>query len=206
MPVRPGEVDCNSGRCGRARTPARTGHQVLQLVDGAARGRDLLDGAPRETVCADGQRDGERALAEHLERLLGPHGACRGDLLRADLAAVGEEPPEVADVDDLVLHAEAVAEALELRQPHVQRHLAALEAGRHGLAGLRALGAATGGLAALAALAATHAGLGGLGALGGPQVVQADDLAHGLTSSTETRWRTVRIMPRICGVSGRSTD
>ena len=54
----------------------------------------------------------------------------------------------------LVLDPERVVEALQLRDPHVQRHLAALEADRDRAAGLLALGAAAGGLAALAADAA----------------------------------------------------
>ena len=83
-----------------------------------------------------------------------------------DVAALGEQRRRAGQVDDLELDLERVLEALELRQPHVQRHLAALEAGRHLVAGLGALGAATGGLA-LGALTATHAGLGGLGARAG---------------------------------------
>src|SRR5699024_5844302 len=67
-----------------------------------------------------------------------------------------------------------------------------------------ALGAAAGRLAALAALTATDAGLGRLGPRRRAQVVDLD--RHCDTSSTVTRWRTVRIMPRICGVSSRSTD
>ena len=86
----------------------------------------------------------------------------------------GNSAAEVADVHDLVLDAEPVLEALELGQPHVQRHLPALERGGHVLAGLRALRAAAGGLAALAALTATDAGLGGLGARGRTQVVDLD--------------------------------
>ena len=64
---------------------------------------------------------------------------------------------EDVEVDGLVLDAERVVEALQLRDPHVQRHLAALEAGGDGAAGLLALGAAAGGLAALAADAAADA-------------------------------------------------
>ena len=63
-------------------------------------------------------------------------------------------------VDGSFSHA-AELEALELGQPHVQRQLAALEAGGHVLPGAGALGAATGGLA-LGPLAATHPGLGRL--------------------------------------------
>ena len=74
----------------------------------------------------------------------------RADLVEAALL-------EGVEVDALVLDPERVVEALELRQPHVQRHLAALEAGGDVAAGLLALGAAAGGLAALAADAAADA-------------------------------------------------
>ena len=47
-----------------------------------------------------------------------------------DVAALGEQLAEPVEVDDLVLDAERVLEALQLRQPHVHRHLAALEATR----------------------------------------------------------------------------
>ena len=68
---------------------------------------------------------------------------------------------EGVEVDGLVLDAERVVEALQLRDPLLERHLAALEAAGDGVAGVLALGAAAGGLAALAADAAADA----LGAL-----------------------------------------
>ena len=102
-----------------------------------------------------------------------------------DGATLGEELVDAVEVDDLELHLERVLEALELRQPHVDRHLATLEGGRHLVAGLGALGAATGGLA-LGALTATHAGLGGLGAGRRAQVVQLQRHVS-RTSSTVTR-------------------
>ena len=80
---------------------------------------------------------------------------------------------------------EPVTEALELGQPHVDRHLPTLERDGHVPARLGALGTAAGGLA-LRALAATQPGLGGLGPGRRLQVVQLDD-AHLPTSSTSTR-------------------
>src|SRR5204863_2451067 len=88
------------------------------------------------------------------------------------------------------------------RQPHVDRHLAALERRRHVLARLRALGTAARGLA-LGALTATHPGLVLLGAGRWAQVVDLD--RHYSTSSTFTRWFTVKIMPRISGRSSFTT-
>src|SRR6185312_11333216 len=178
--------------------------RLLQLGDRAARTGDLVTGAARERVRAHRQRDAEVAVAEHLHRLVAPDGAGLDELLRTHRTALGEQRAEVADVHDLVLHPETVAEALELGQPHVQRHLPALEAGRDVLASARALRTAAGGLAALAALATADAPLGLVGPRRRTQVVDLD--RHQDTSSTVTRCRTVRIMPRICGVSSRSTD
>ena len=67
------------------------------------------------------------------------------------------EPLEDVEVDGLVLDAERVVEALHLRQPHVQRHLATLEVHRDGVAGALALHAAAGGLAPAAGGAAADA-------------------------------------------------
>ena len=106
----------------------------------------------------------------------------------------------------LVLDPERVVEALELRDPHVQRHLAALEADRDGAAGLLALGAAAGGLAALAADAAADAA----SALGSSPARASDRglfMTHLLdVASTVTRCGTRAIMPRISGRSGRVFD
>ena len=87
-------------------------------------------------------------VAEHLDRLrpCGPRRP-RPARRRRPCRPRGNSSASRADVDDLELDPEAVLEALELRQPHVDRQLAALEAGRHLVAGLGALGAATGGLA-----------------------------------------------------------
>src|SRR4029079_12408510 len=95
-----------------------------------------------------------------------------------------------------------VLEALELRQAHVDGHLPTLERRRDVLTGLRALGAAARRLA-LGALTATHTGLRGLGARRGTQVVNLD--RHYSTSSTCTRWLTLKIMPRISGRSSFTT-
>src|SRR5699024_5765513 len=108
-------------------------------------------------------------------------------------------------------------EATQLGQPHVHRGLATLEGRGHLVAGTGALGAASGGLAPPAALTATHADLGGLGAGGRPQVVHLQGpalvsaggrclLTHGQsTSSTVTRWATVRTIPRNSGRSSLMT-
>jgi len=65
-------------------------------------------------------------------QLVGPHGATGG-----------EQSSQVADIDHLILGTEPVAETLEFGQPHVDRHLAALESGWHVLASLGSFGTAT---------------------------------------------------------------
>src|SRR5690606_33794936 len=135
------------------------------------------------------------------------------EVLDGDSATLGVQRREAVEVDDLELGAERVLEPSELGQPHVQRHLPTLEAGRHLVTGLGALGAATSGLAASATLTTTHPDLGALRPGCGTQVVNLErtrggvclalrGLGHGYsTSSTSTRWATVVIMPRISGRS-----
>src|SRR3954451_8890825 len=96
--------------------------------------------------------------AEDLDRQAWAHGAAAYQLFRAHLAALREELREPTRVDHLVLGAERVLEALQLRQPHVDRHLAALEPAGHRAARARALGAAARGLS-LRTLTTADAGL-----------------------------------------------
>src|SRR6478736_381762 len=98
-------------------TPVHTASSTtgLQLGDRTAGGRDLVARAAREGVRADRQGDlAEVAVTQHLDRLAGPDCANRGQLLGTHGAAGREQPRQIADVHDLVLHPEAVAEALEL--------------------------------------------------------------------------------------------
>ena len=142
-------------------------------VDRAARRLDLALGGLGERVGAHLDRTAMSPLPSTLTgRFLrtAPAATSSAD---ADRAALGEQRLELGHVDDLELDLVGVLEALELGQPHVQRHLPALEARGHLVAGLGALGAAAGGLA-LAGLTATHAGLGGLGARGRTQVVNLE--------------------------------
>ena len=103
----------------------------------------------------------------------------RGPLRRAGQVALRKAPEldrgaDGAHVDDLVLDPVEVAEAVQLRDPDVDRGLAALEPGRDRAAGpgLLALRAAAGGLALARGDAPAHAGLRGVRAFGGPQIVQ----------------------------------
>src|SRR4051794_1919225 len=197
----------------------------LDLDGGSAGGGDLLPGGRREGVRLDLQRDRQVAVAEHLHRVPAPDRPGLDQGLDVDAPAVREQFGELGEVDDLVFGAERVREALELRDPHVQRHLATLEATRDLLAGPGALGPAAGGLA-LGALAATDAGLGLLGPRRRAQVVDLEgvtlrsgglvrQLCHDAvppslasladTDSTSTRWLTARTMPSTSGRSSRTT-
>jgi hypothetical protein len=136
--------------------------------------------------------------AEHLDQRGLADEALRVERTGIDIGeAAGLEGVEV---QRLVLHAERVGEALELRHPHVQRHLATFEGGGDGATGLLALGATAGGLAALAGDAPTDALGAAVRARGGLQVV---DLHQDDTSSTLIRCGTLAIIPRISGRSGR---
>ena len=105
---------------------------------------------------------------------MGPYIHCAGQLtasqhlnqrLLADQAVgmqrLGRDLVETAllhsvEVDCLVLDPERVLEALELRNPLMERHLATFEADTNGVAGPLALTAPACGLAALAADAPSH--------------------------------------------------
>src|SRR6478609_258922 len=197
-----------------SRRPGRCRGVALRSENGggAAGCLDLVLGRGRELVRGHGHRDGDLAGAEHLDQLAVTHGTLGHEGLDGDVATLGEQRRDAVEVHDLVLGAERVLEAAKLRHPHVHRHLTALKALGHLVTGTRALGATTGGLA-LASLATTHAGLGGLGTRRGPKVVHLQRggvLLRGLshdqsTSSTATRWSTVRTIPRISGRSSLTT-
>src|SRR5262249_26469822 len=126
-----------------------------ELLGGAAGGGDGGFGALGERVRLHGDRAGQLAAAEDLDQRALVHETVLVQRFRRDL--VQTALLERVEVDGLVLDAERVVEALQLRQPHVQRHLATLETNGHGVARALALGAAAGGLAALAADAPTDA-------------------------------------------------
>src|SRR5690606_2900566 len=105
-------------------------------------------------------------------------------------------------VNRQLLDLEAVPEPLQLGQAPVDRGLAALEAGRDLLAGVRTFGAPAGGLP-LGPFTAAHPRLGRPAARCRPQVMHLD--RHSSTSSTRTRWLTVKIIPRISGRSSLTT-
>src|SRR6478609_1040847 len=162
------------------RIPARWSVSDRSDGRGRAAGRlDLLLGRAGELVDRHVDLDVDLAGAEHLDGPAVADRALRHEVVDGHVAAVGVERREAVEVDDLVLDAERVGEPAQLRQPHVQRHLATLEPLRHLVAGLGALGTATGGLA-LGAFATTDAGLGRAGPRRRAQVMHLEGRAVAL--------------------------
>src|SRR5690606_11976060 len=179
--------------------------------DGPAGRRDLLLRRSGELLSGDVELDAHLALTQHLDGLVLADSALGDEVLDRDGAALGEQLLQGRQVHDLVLDAEGVGEAAQLGQAHVQRHLAALEAGLHLVASLGALGTAARGLA-LGGPTTAHARARGLGTGRGVKVVELQGVRgivvrHGFqtTTSTGTRWVTARIMPRISGRSSFTT-
>src|SRR4051812_49234118 len=177
--------------------PAAIAPRQRQGLNRTARSDDGCLGRLRERVGLHLHGAGDGTAPEDLdERALVGEAELVQRLGRDGVEAAGLEHVEV---ERLVLDAERVVEALELRDPHVEGKLAALEAGGDGPAGVLALGATAGGLAALAADASADA-LAVLGRTGrGLEIV---DLHESASSSTVIRWGTRAIMPRISGRSG----
>src|SRR4051812_8034651 len=164
-------------------TPGVPGVEGASDAGGAAPGRgDLLGRGCGESVGVHLDGDAtEVAGAEHLDRLTAPDGAGVGQAVRVDRAALREQRRDPVEVDDLEHDLVVVLEPRELGQPHVQRGLPTLEAGRGVAAGPGALGAATGGLA-LGALTTTDSRLRGVGAGGRTQVVDLESHEMSLLS------------------------
>src|SRR3954452_21788669 len=221
---------------------------ALKIVDSTALALDGLAGAARrldalarrlgEAVRGDGERLGELAAAEDLDRdvaLLRQPGGTQ--LLQADRGAGVEALIEVVQVHVLCVrperlerHRHLLVRAAQLAHPHVDRVLAALEAGAPLGARARAVAlvAAPGGLAVARAVPAPDALAVLLGPRGRLERMQPDGLRRELLvhrvllahspslrsspvraspgpRSTVTRWRTAWTMPRSCGESSRST-
>src|SRR5262245_60289604 len=169
----------------------------------AAGGFDLFGGRARELVDADGERDLELAVAEHLDRRrpLGEEPR-RAERLGGDLGS-GLQAVQTVDVDRPVLDPEDVRESA-LGHTAVERHLAALETALGGVAAPRLLALLTAprGLPRAGARAAADA----LPVLPRPGCGLERAQLHGLPQSftTTTRCGTLRSIPRIGGLSGTS--
>src|ERR687888_1415227 len=149
---------CSKAPASRDSTVQAPRPTASDLGDAAAGGLDLLLGRRAERVRGELERDAAQvAAAENLDRLVLADRAGLDQLVRADLPALREQLDQALQVDHLELHPEPVAEALELGQAHVDRHLPTLEGGRHLVPGLGALGAAARRLA-LGALAPADPG------------------------------------------------
>src|SRR5579875_816009 len=206
----------------RARLPGVGAGRVQQLA-AAAGSLDRLTRRRAEAVRVDGERLAQLAARQHLDGDAPARGqSARAQLLGRDNLAGLEALLQRPEVDRLRVGAERLkrhrllhVRAAQLAHPHVDRVLAALKARAALGAGAcaPALLAATGGLAGARPLAAAHALARMAGAGRRTQVVQADPLGCRLVgdgrlrrahrSLTSTRWRTLWIMPRSCGVSSR---
>src|SRR5262245_7881842 len=154
----------------------------------------------------------ELAVAEQAHAVLGPpQDAGLDQRLRVDrrlgveLAGI-DRLLNAAEIDLVERLAERFVEAA-FGQPPVQRHLAALEALHSDAgAGLLALDAAPGGLALAGANPAADAAarLAGARAVGDFRKLHRTYPRLPHSPTTRTRWRTLVIMPRVAGVSGRS--
>src|SRR5688572_23474776 len=85
-----------------------------------AGGLDLLLRRGGERLGAHLDGDLDLALAQHLDALALADRALGDELVDGDAATLGEQLTDPVEVDDLVLLAEGVLEALQLGQAHVQ--------------------------------------------------------------------------------------
>src|SRR5680860_464583 len=185
----------------RTRTARQDRHRSATLVD-------LGPGGAGEGVRRHRQLLRQLAVAQDLDRRVAtPDQTALAQCGGGDLVAIGEGRVEPCDVDRGVLDAVAGAEPRELGQATLQRHLAALEAGRRAPARAGALGAAASGLALAGGLATTLAGFGLVCPGGGLQMV---DL-HGCSSSCgpvcgSTTFSSDAAAPGTVGASGGLVD
>src|ERR1700730_18616159 len=86
--------------------------EELKLRDRSACGGDLFACTTAELVRAHRNLHGQLAVAEHLDKHVLAHRSVGHQLVDTDVSALGEQPVDITDVDDGVLGAEPVAEAL----------------------------------------------------------------------------------------------
>src|ERR1700716_2558299 len=181
------------------RPPAEPLGGLFDDLAGAARGFDPLARGGAERVRVHGQRLAQLALGEDLDRDALALGQTLGlERVGGDLGAAVEALFQRREIDRLGVRAEGLerhrllhVRAAQLAHPHVDRVLAALEAGPLLFARARAgaLLAAPGGLAGAGPLAAAHALARPSTATGRLDAVQPDALvaAGHHSSSTFTR-------------------
>src|SRR5699024_6178236 len=117
------------------------------LGDRPSGGFDLATGRTAELIGRHIHGDVDLTIAQYLHRLAGAHRAAFDEPVDVNTSAVGIQSADPLDIDDLVFLAERVLETLEFRQPHVDRHLAAFEAGRYLIARPCTFGSPSRGLA-----------------------------------------------------------
>src|SRR5699024_11282366 len=112
-------------------------------------GFDLATGRTAELIGRHVLGHVDLTIAQYLHRLAGAHRAAFDEPVDVNTSALGVQSADSLDIDDLVFLTERVPETLEFRQPHVDRHLAALEAGRYLIGGPCTFGSPSRGLAFL---------------------------------------------------------
>src|ERR1700741_60393 len=101
--------------------PAPKNSLESELGDRTACGGDLLARTGAELVRGDLDLGGQLAVAEDLDQGVLANRTLGHQVVHPDGTALGEQPVDVTDIDDLVFGTEPVPEPLELRQPHVDR-------------------------------------------------------------------------------------
>src|SRR5215212_729040 len=186
---------------------------IVEPMAGSPSRLNLLAGRCREFVGRHGQRAIQLAGAEHLDLLAIVLQQPGPDQRRHVDGGPGREPGQVGQVDGLVLDAVHVVEAASVRQPPDQRQLAALEVRRDAAAGsgLLALGALAGRGASAGAEPTTDPPPLAMRAGGRLEIMELHaevsfvGAGASSTSSTRTRCWMANTIPRICGLSGRTT-
>src|SRR5215212_5543410 len=187
---------------------------IVEPMAGSPSRLNLLAGRCGKLVGRHGERAIQLAGAEHLDLLAVVLEQPGRDQRRHVDRRSGRERGQVGQVDGLVLDAVHVAEAAPVRQLPDQRQLAALEIGRHATAGagLLALGALAGRGASAGADSTADSPPHAMRAGGRLEIVELHDAdvsfvgaGASSTSSTRTRCWMANTIPRICGLSGRTT-
>src|SRR5437867_7289688 len=169
----------------------------LQAEDlyGASCLLDLGLGGGRDRVHPHGQGLVQLALPQDLHRGALPGHASAPEQLGRDLRAPLEGFGQAPHVHHGPRHSVGVGEPLQLGNPALERHLAALEAGLGVVAGSVAFGASAGRLSLSSGLASTQPASRANRSLGRAQVVDLHGASPSTfwTFSTLTRWATLAI-------------
>src|SRR5688572_804437 len=186
---------------------------MLEGMAGSPSRLDLLAGGRGKTMRRDGERAVQIAGPQDLDPLALVLDQASADQRLQVHSRASLERLQVLEVDALILNAVDVVEASTVRQLLDERKLAALKLGRDAAAGpgILALGPLAGRRASAGAQAPADPPTLSVRARRGREVMELHSLAPfgpsaaPSTSSTRTRCWMVKTIPRICGLSGRTT-